>query len=151
MNIFKTGINYKTPAAVRAVHNLEVSTKRQVIKFTDIISKSTPELVAKKVYMQSDEFWRDEHNLRMASLYDEMIDNRDKIAESIKQNNANADSFEQVQGINGFARIKSFLRKNSEMNFWNEVSVLNRENYDYKFTQMKIYNLAREFKSKIGL
>ncbi len=35
--MFNIGALYKTPAAVRAIHNIEISTKKQVLKLDDII------------------------------------------------------------------------------------------------------------------
>lgn len=148
--MFRIGFNYKTPAAERAIHNLKVSIKKQTLTLEDFITKSSPELKAKKEYMQTDEFWKDKHNEEMFSLYEKMINDRDKITKNINMNNSQPNAEIQAQGINGIARVKKYLDKNPELNFWKELSFNDEINSEYKFTQMKIYNLARDFKSKIG-
>lgn len=100
--------------------------------------------------MQSDTFWKDEHNIKMANLYDQMVGFRDNITENIKLHNAKVNAETRIQGINGFARVKNFLDINPKMNYWSEVSFREKQEYEYKFSLLKIYNLAREFKSKIG-
>lgn len=148
-------INYKTPQAVRTLHNLKVSIKNNGWNFEKMITKSSPELRAKRKYMQSNAFWNDEHNKKMIALCDELIKVRDKITQNIIKNNAIPQNNTQIQDVNGFARIKKFWNPASKSryekrHFVESVSVGDRENYDYSFLKTKIYNLSREFLSKIG-
>lgn len=142
-------INYKTPEAVRAIHNLKVSVKNNKWNFEKMITKSSPELRSKRKYMQSSAFLNDEHNLKMFELYDKLITARDKIAKAVDFNNKTQLRM-QVQGINGFARIKEFLDKNPKLHFWETPSITDSVNNEYKIARIQIYNHARNYKSKIG-
>lgn len=107
-------------------------------------------ITPKRIYMQSEAFWKDKHNATMFELSEKLIKHRDKIAQNVALNNSQQNVQVQVQGINGFARIKKFLDTNKNLHFWNEPSICDRANYDYSIIKTRIYNLAREFKSKIG-
>ena len=148
--MLKIGINYKTPAAVRAIHNLKVSTQKRVYQLRDIISQASPDLKAKKEYMQSASFWNDPHNVKMTALYKELINWRDEIAQNIKTNNAKSNTQTQIQGTNGYARIKKFLDKNPKMNLWNKPTFQDKATNEYRFVKLRIHNLSREFKKLIG-
>ncbi len=143
-------VGYKTPAAARMLHNMKVSTKRVCLTFDDIIPKASEDLKAKRTYMQSDAFLKDEHNVKMFNLYDRLIAARDKIAENIRLNNSKPNAEIQVQGNNGYARIKKYLDINPKMNFSNKPSFQDKENNEYSLARTLIYNHSREFKSKIG-
>ena len=100
--------------------------------------------------MQSASFWNDPHNVKMTALYKELINWRDEIAKNIKTNNAKSNTQTQIQGTNGFARIKKYLDKNPKMNFWSEKSFHDKANNEYRFAKIRVYNLSREFKKLIG-
>ena len=143
-------VGYKTPAAVRAIHNMKVSVKKNVLTFEDIIPNSSKELKSKKDYMQGDAFWKDEHNVKMFGLYDRLLSARDKIAENIRLNNAKPNAEIQVQGCNGYSRIKKYLDKNPKMNFMENPTFRDNANNEYSLTRTLIYNASRAIKSKIG-
>ena len=107
-------------------------------------------ITPKRVYMQSESFWKDTHNTEMFKLYEKLIKHRDEIAKNIAINNSQSVAMVQEQGVNGFARIKKFLDTNKNLHFWNTPSIQDRANFDYEITKNRIYNLARPFKSKIG-
>ena len=79
-----------------------------------------------------------------------MIDVRDKITKNINMNNIQPNAEIQAQAINGFARVKKYLNENNGLNFWKELTFYDKISTEYKFIQVKISNLAREFKGKIG-
>ena len=143
-------VGYKTPAAVRILHNMKVSTKKNVLTFDDIVPKASKELKSKKDYMQGDAFWKDKYNVKMSNLYNRLIEARDKIAESVRLNNANPNVEIQVQGGNGYSRIKKYLDKNPKMNYSENPTFRDKENNEYSLARTLVHNLAREFKSKIG-
>ena len=142
--------SYKTPAAARILHNMNVSTKRVCLTFDDIIPKASEDLKAKRTYMQGDVFLKDEHNVKMFNLYEHLIAARDKIAESVRLNNAKPNAEIQVQGANGYSRIKKYLDKNPKMNFSNTPTFHDKANNEYSLARTLIYNHSREFKSKFG-
>lgn len=141
--------NQLTTPARNAIKNIKYSVKKEVLDIERHITKSSPELKAKKEYMQSDEFLKDKDNVKMMSLYDDLIKHRDTITKNIDENNLNPKAQKQVQGTNGFARIKNFLDKNKKMNFWSEPSITDRANYDYMHTKTKIYNEAINIRKSI--
>ena len=143
-------ISYSSPKAIRAIHNLKVSVQKRKLDWVDFVSQPAQELKAKKIYMQTDAFWEDEHNKQMSILSEKLISLRDKISKSIEEHNLKPKVDTFVQGINGFARVKHFLDKNPDLHFWNEVSITNRENFDYRIAKTQLYNQARNYKSKIG-
>lgn len=107
-------------------------------------------ITPKRIYMQSEAFWKDKHNATMFELSEKLIKHRDKIAQNVAINNSQSGAMIQEQGINGLARIKKFLDANKNLHFWDTPSIRNRANFDYVIIKNRIYNLAREFKSKIG-
>ncbi len=62
------GPSYKSPSATMAYENMKKATKREVVKFEDIIKPISAELRDKAVYMQRPEFWEDNHNKKMFDL-----------------------------------------------------------------------------------
>lgn len=70
--------------AVRRILNM---TKREVITLKDIVSNPSEELLSKKEYMQTDEFLKDSHNVKMFNLIDKLMYFRDKfLGKNVKEN-----------------------------------------------------------------
>ena len=68
------GPSYKFPNAVRALNNMKNATRKEVIRFEDIVPQASKELKDKMVYMQQPEFWADKHNNKMFELGKEIGD-----------------------------------------------------------------------------
>lgn len=148
-------MNYKTPNAIRRIHNLNVSVQKKSWSLEKLNAKISQELKPKKEYMQSDAFWNDEHNKKMFALSEVLMNLRDKIGQNIAKNNSLPFNNPQFQDVNGFARVKKFWQpsgksRHNKQAFVERVSVGDRENYDYSFIKTRMYNLSREFLSKIG-
>lgn len=95
----------KTQEAIQAVNKIKQATKREVHD----VNTNIPKLFAeKRNYMQSDEFLKDSHNVKMFGLIDELMKFRDEISKEIEEKNKIAKD-KIVQGINGFSRIKNIL------------------------------------------
>ncbi len=62
------GPSYKFPSAINALENMKKVTKREVIKFEDIITPPSKELKDKAVYMQAPDFFENSHNKKMYAL-----------------------------------------------------------------------------------
>ena len=86
-------------------------------KFDYGISFKTPdEFIAKRTYMQSDEFINDPHNKHMLSIINKLMEYRDGIAKEIRSiNEVLRDKL--VQAINGYARFKKDLNNDYSLNF----------------------------------
>lgn len=86
-------------------------------KFEYGVSIKTPdEFIAKRTYMQSDEFINDPHNKHMFNIINELMEYRDGIAKEISSiNEALRDKL--VQAINGYARFEKDLNNDYSLNF----------------------------------
>ena len=111
------------PIMVRQIHTTESLTAVNKIKSAvkkeglGLSFKTPQEFIAKRNYMQSDEFLKDEHNAKMLDLGELLGKLRDIIGEEIKERNKIAKD-EIVQGINGFSRVKKYLDINPKMNLF---------------------------------
>ena len=138
----------KTPQAISVVNKIKSSIKKDGLGLSFDIPK---EFVEKRNYMQSDEFLKDEHNVKMFEYGQELGKLREKIAENIAEHNKTSKE-ELVQGINGFARIKKYLDKNFKMNF-SEIQTFHTstENQYSILRKFKIGNASREAKNQLGI
>lgn len=139
----------KSVEAQAAVDRIKKMTKREVKDFSTDIPK---EFLEKRIYMQSDEFLKDEHNVKMFEFGEQLGELREKIGKEINESNKSAGKDELVQGINGFARVKEYLDTNYQMNFSDLRSFHTpNENRYAILKKFKIGNLAREVKNILGL
>ena len=123
---------------VRAIKTVETKSAVNRIKnmtnhrFDLGVSLSVPkEFIEKRNYMQSDEFLKDEHNLKMFDYTDAMMSARDKIAAEIKEANKHI-SEKLVQAINGFKRNVKDIEKNPELHFDETPSYETMADNDYR-------------------
>lgn len=140
-----------TRKSVVAVQKILNMTKRRTITLRDVVSNPSKDLLSKKVYMQSDEFWKDPHNVKMFNLAEKLMKMRDKIASQITESNkSNEEKLEQ--GINGFARIKRALLANNELNFNNFPSFVDSAEAEYAVLKMRqIGDLSKKAKSELNI
>ena len=103
----------KTADTEAVVSRIKRITKREV---KDISLEIPQEFIEKRNYMQSDEFLKDEHNERMFSIGEELMEIRDKIGHEVELLNKHTKE-KFVQAINGFARKQEDLEKNNSLHF----------------------------------
>ncbi len=136
----------KTQEAIQAVNKIKQATKREVHDVNTNIPKLFTE---KRNYMQSDEFLKDSHNVKMFGLIDELMKFRDEISKEIEEKNKIAKD-KIVQGINGFSRIKKYLDINPKMNFSNiQTFHSSAENMYGIIQKYHIGNEARRIKNQL--
>ena len=139
----------KTLQSISAVNRIKNLVRKEPNKNWVDVPK---EFVEKRNYMQSDEFLKDEHNIKMFDFGEKLGELREKIKQEIIDSNQFAKKEELTQGINGFARIKKYLDQNNKMNFSDVQSF--HTPYENKYAilkKFKIGNLAREAKNKLGI
>ena len=144
----RTNAVSKTAQTEMMVNRVKKSIKR--IPICEPMQNELPkEFVEKRLYMQSDEFLKDEHNQKMFDLSDKLMQTRDKITQNIEKYNEKNPKNPLVQAINGFSRIKKYLDSNNKLNFA-EYPGLTPDDTEYRILKMKIYNQSRDFLKTIG-
>ena len=104
----------KTADSVAAVNRIKNLSDK---KFNLGVSLKVPdEFIEKRKYMQSDEFLKDEHNIKMFEIIDDLVRFRDEAAKEIQKMNKTLKD-KLIQGVNGFARKESELKENPALNF----------------------------------
>ena len=140
-----------TRNSVIAVQRILDMTKKRTITYKDVVSNPSKELLSKKEYMQSDEFLKDPHNIKMFDIIDKLMMIRDKIASQIAVSNK-ANEEELVQGINGFARVKKDLLADNKLNFDNYPSFIDSADAEYAEVKMhQIRDLSRKAKNELNI
>ena len=129
-----------------AVNNIKSMVKRTGLGLS---FEPSAESKAKKIYMQSDEFLHDPHNEQMFTLFDVLICLRDKITKNIQEMNTSTKDV-VVQGINGFARKKSELDANPQLNYAEYQTFFSpTDNLYSKIKNVKIKDTANEIRQQL--
>ena len=72
------GPTFKLPQAIQACNRIKSATKREVIKFEDIIPQPSKELLEKRDYLQNSEFWNNPQIKQKLDLNERLINAGDK-------------------------------------------------------------------------